>query len=354
MIKNKTMKKHLGLFNNNSSKTGFTLIELAIVLIVTSILLSASLTALTDVGHNSKEKITRDRIQTIYHAMGNHLRQKGVLPCPAPITDVKSSALYGIEAARPEGDCHGLDPSTGPYDGIYQSTTDTKLVYGMLPVISLGLNKEMAEDGFGNKFSYIVNTEFTGRKSGSPQFKDANYQNIITVKDIALDGVQTSTSDAIFVIISHGANGYGAFHNSSSSQNPRSSDSHEMDNDATTFNDSVTIPTAVFDNEFVTSAANSSSFDDIVFYKTRNSLISDFKAFSTVICQSDGPNSDDVNYGGTVMQWPDAQYGQTVAAIGPNDGFCPTGYTSTYVKPTKKCGAFGVWEESTVDSCLQN
>lgn len=342
------------LQKTKNTKTAFTLVELSVVLVIISILLAGSLYFSRVIGDNAKVKVTNDRINQIYNALGNYLATKGRLPCPAAITDIKSSTTtYGIEAssdnATYEKNCVDLyGGSEKTQNGVYLSSN---LVYGMIPVVNLGLSKDMAEDGFGNKFTYVIDRRFTGYNDSSvnsiPKFKSQSASGIITVNEIFYSSTQTATADAIFVIVSHGANGYGAFKAESASQNTRSSDSYETSNDATSFND--TNGTASFDGTFVKTVEGSDVFDDVVFYKTRNDIVKDFDAFSRVSCPSISASSLDANnisYGGTYMAWPQSEYGQFV----PANTACPVGYQNTVVRPIRKCGAFGVWGE-VVEPC---
>ncbi len=335
-------------------KKAFTLIELSVVIVVISIFLAGSLYFSITISDNAKIKVTNDRIEQIYNALGNYLVQKGRLPCPAAINDSKSnSSTYGIEASSDsvtyQKNC--IDLYSGiekTQNGVYSSSN---LVYGMVPVINLGLSKDMAEDGFGNKFTYVVDRRFTGYNdssdNGVPKFKNQSSSSIITVNEIFYSNTQQATSDAIFIIISHGANGYGAFKAELSSQNTRSSDSSEMSNDATSFND--TNGTASFDATFIKTVEGSDVFDDIVFYKTRNDLLKDFNVFSKVSCpaiEASSLDSNSVEYGGTYMAWSKSEYNQVV----PASTDCPASYRNTVVRPIRKCGAFGIWGE-VIEPC---
>ena len=144
-------------------KKAFSLIELSIVLVIIAILISASMPVATSVINNYKNRITKERIQAIYQALGNFTVSYQRLPCPASITLTKSDANYGMEI-----DCGTLpyysgqsNPIPAPNSGVWQNTWSPNLIYGMIPVAALGLSKDMAEDGFGNKLAYSVIRGFT-------------------------------------------------------------------------------------------------------------------------------------------------------------------------------------------------
>lgn len=327
---------------NQERSRGFSLIELSIVILIISILISGALTVSVKKINNIKEDLTRDHIDKIYKALGHYVSVNGKLPCPASIIEVKTnSTSYGAVVGA-DGDCKG--------SGVYASTTSTELVYGMVPVQILGLGSDVAQDGFGSKIAYIVDRRFTD----VAQFGlAASNSGLMTVQELTSnDLIQTNADDIILSLISHGANEAGAFNSNSSTQNSRSSDIDELNNDL------GTITTPNYDDTLIYSSARSEVFDDIVFSKSRNSLVSDFGDLNLIVCEPGATNNDDVTYDTETMTWPQAKYGQIVAATGstpgPSTGECPSDYTATVDKPTKRCGAFGVWDVGAINPCVEN
>jgi len=317
-------------------KSAFSLIELSIVILIVSILITGALAVSVSKMNSMKVEAAQKRIDTIYKALGLYLTTNGNgrLPCPASMLTIKTNSSNYGESSGAAGTCSS--------SGVYISTVNTNLVYGMVPVKDLGLGTDFAEDGFGNKLSYVVDKRFT---SSSTFGLSASNSGLMTVKEITSAGSdQVNTTGAIFLIISHGANKSGAFNANSESQNTRSYDADEMSNDL----DSITTP--AFDATFVKSTKRSNVFDDTIFYKTRNALVTDFNALSLIPCEASGINNNDVTYGATTMTWPSSSYGKIVSA----NETCPTGYTGSVKKPTKKCGAYGVWEVGAIRSCAEN
>lgn len=341
--------------SSKNYKSAFSLIELSIVILIVSILVAGGLTVSVSKINSMKVEAAQKRIDTIYKALGVYLVANKALPCPASIIEVKThSADYG-KVVGAAGNCSGT--------GVYKPA-DTNLFYGMVPVQALGLEAEMAEDGFGSKFAYVVDERFT--LAGSSGFgANSNNSGLMTIKEITSAGteqitIQDSvvapvTQGAIFLIISYGANKSGAFNANSATQNARSSDAYEMSND-------LGILTPAFDATFIKSSKSGDVFDDIVFYKTRNALVSDFNALDLIFCSSGNANNgnpaNNISYGADTMTWPTSTYGKVVSATGKtsivNNGNCPSGYTASVDKPTKKCGAYGIWEAGTINPCVQN
>lgn len=336
-------------------KKAFSLLELSIVVLIISIMVIGSMTSSITALNNAKYKATRDRMAEIYKALGVYLLVNKALPCPASLEDLKSSSSnYGV-AGTTVGTCNSGD---GVYVG--NSSPSSGFAYGMIPVQTLGLNADMAEDGFGNRFTYIVATAFTQPDveiSDSTGFGRATATSIMTVKeslDTSGSTYQTNTSDAIFVIISHGANGYGAFGTDSAAQNSASSDSQELKNHATygSFSSGSSSGTATFysGSAFIASASNSGTFDDVVFYRSRNMMVLDYDAMNLIVCRADGTNSGDYTLSSTTFAWPQTDYGEIVSAT-TTCAAADSAYTTTVTYPTKRCGPFGVWQVGTISPC---
>jgi prepilin-type N-terminal cleavage/methylation domain-containing protein len=321
-------------------KKAFTLIELSIVVLIISVLISGGLQVSINAMNNAKIKTTRDRMNEIYKALGNYALANKRLPCAASITDLKSSSsTYGNEPLT----CSSATA------GIYTSANASNLIYGMVPIKALGLSLDMAEDGFGNKFAYVVDTNFA--KTDGSAF--SSYSSIAikenqggSIDQTIVPASGASVSDgAIFAIISHGQNQLGAFPSNSSNMNTRSSDPKEQDND---LGAATTSPT--FDSNFFSFAKNSDTFDDMIFYKSRNLFLLDFTALFLVKCAPTATNSGDVtNCTGGTCAWPETYYNQ----IAISTTTCVSPYTTTVRYPTKRCGAFGVWQAGAISPCTQ-
>lgn len=310
-------------------RTAYSLIELSIVIIIISILITGALSVSIGSINNAKIKTTNERLAEVYKGIGNFLVTYKRLPCPASLKKIKTSdSDYGVEVGG-GSDCVGA--------GVYESNSSNNLVYGMVPVRALGLPNNMAEDSFESKIIYIVDKNFTNTLGttpnfSSPTFATANYLSVITINEKPAGVVQVATNDAIITLISFGANKAGAFNANSAVQNARSADADELDNDATNFNDGAN--TADFNNTIVASSGNSDVFDDIILFKRRDNLVEDFKAMFLIPCQNAGAAFGNVNaYYGTIVY-------ATSSCADPNAD----------KRLTKKCEAYGNWVD-IVSSC---
>jgi prepilin-type N-terminal cleavage/methylation domain-containing protein len=328
------------------SKTAFSLIELSIVILIISILAAGAISVSGIFLVGSKNKLTQQRIETIYKAIGIYLAKEHRLPCPAPINLSKSSLGYGVES--------GSVPVTNVFrdcdsvSGVYNSNlVNSKVVYGMVPVNSLGLSDQMAEDGFGSKFSYIVHESLTipnysdssGGSDGFSYYDDeSNLAETITIYQLPSTNTITKI---VFAIISHGQNKLGSFNANSTIQNSTSGiDTQESYSALSNISDigpgsSATFGNNIANNDRVTfTSINSSSdsFDDVLFYKSRDEIISDFKLDYLYFCDS----SDD----GYEVNYNNAYNGQIVY----RSTSCSTPNAS--ITPSKECTSLGsVWTD---------
>ena len=272
----KLMKKNL---SQKNFKTAFSLLELSVVILIISILIAGSMTASVTAMNNAKYKVTRDRINEIYKAMGGYLLSNKALPCPASLTEIKSSSTgYGVAGSA--GACTDLS-------GVYANSGATIVYYGMVPTQDLKLNSEMAEDGFGNKFTYIVTKSLTDT-TDTDGFGAASKVGNLVVKESLGTSEINNTTDAAFVIISHGANKIGAFNNNAATQNVSPVGTADEQKNYGSISGAV----VTLGSNFVSAAPNSDSFDDVLFYKNKNMVLLDFNALSLVSCAQDTTNEN--------------------------------------------------------------
>ncbi|MBC7918866.1 MAG: prepilin-type N-terminal cleavage/methylation domain-containing protein [Rhodoferax sp.] len=112
--------------------TGFSLVEMAVVVVIMGIMLALGLKTLQATQESAATSETRAKQERIKIALISFLRTNGRLPCP----DI-AAAPTGIEPAACATAASG---------------------YGVLPWASLGLAREAAVDGWSNFFTYRVAT----------------------------------------------------------------------------------------------------------------------------------------------------------------------------------------------------
>ncbi len=355
------------IFKKKSSKKfAFSLVELSVVVTVLAVVTTGILSVSAVGTLNSKTKVSTDRIKIIYKALGTYVSVNKKLPCPAPITAVKNSINdYGTALTS----CDSVSTT-----GIF---TSGNLVYGMLPVKTLGLSNDLAEDEYGNKFAYVVDKNFTNASTNP--FLGSTSGSIV-VKKYVSKGLQNgnlteNSSNALFAIIGYGANQNGAYPSNSSSPIGASGiDPYEQKNFSTSFVQGVTQNYLVSYSDYSSYANKNLSssvrvttlFDDNIFYKTKESFLLDAGAFSLANSnssnivrarpgcvypsQGDYPNSNSqynggsgsVSLGGKLYLSCKGGYGNSLGSGGDSScGRYATDRSST--PPNITCNNDGTW-----------
>lgn len=214
---------------------GFSLVEMAIVLIIFGILLGGLLTSLSAQTEQKSRNSTDQSIESIKEALIGYALVNGYLPCP-------DSALIpsGVEGVRDaNGGCVVLE--------------------GTLPWQVLSLTRV---DAWERYFRYRVTDAFSNSGIGTGIKFSLSSSGGITVKsDVGL-----LTTSALAVIISHGGNGFGAKNTlqatpSNDMSAPTGVDELENTNTNTTFV-----------SHTPTSRSSVNEFDDVVGWISSNVL----------------------------------------------------------------------------------
>ncbi len=155
----------------HSQPTGFTLIEMAIVLAIVALILGTGLTLLSVQQEQQRTSDTQAKLEEIREALIGFAIANGRLPCPA------SSATNGMEdPVIVTGTCNH------PYDGFVPAKT-----------LSIsGTDKSgYLPDSWGNPLHYAVTT------SNSSAFTTTNGMSIIGISNLAPDLQICSTANGI-------------------------------------------------------------------------------------------------------------------------------------------------------------
>jgi len=285
---------------------GFSLVELAIVLLITTIILSAGLGLLSLKREASQREATQKKQETIKQALINYLGQNKRLPCPAIVSP----------AATP--------PYTGAEDRSGSTPAPCKQYSGIVPYQELGLDRAAALDGWDNFITYVVSppkvlippaqpagpapllstawlytynnitlsnvSPFTKTTTPNPVNTNPITAVSITATDpafwpststggiIVTDGTNTiadpfKATGAVVVLISYGKNGYGAFNVKGAQNNftPAGTDQKQnADSTMLVIGNPPAIKVVKRDSTDLTTGGG--AFDDIVMMLSANDL----------------------------------------------------------------------------------
>lgn len=209
------------------SSRGFTLIEIAIVIVIFGALLGAFFPLYSLYKKNLAFQQTHENIEAINNAIGVFRSANGRYPCPAAFTLLRNNPEYGretpIECAVPNPAAPGkiglnsCDAATGicVYAGFRQVTSSTgtpftpRIVVGAIPFRQLNLDEKYQYDGYGRKFTYALteelgNTDTFVTNNGGIEFIDTQGRSL-------LNNAPNVPGSAHFIVLSHGENGNGAY-----------------------------------------------------------------------------------------------------------------------------------------------
>ena len=120
---------------NNSSQKGFTLVEMAVVILIVGLVVGSIFSFLSVQQEQKRRQVTMDRQKVIATAFTNFAQMRGRLPCPADPDVNETDNLYGTERTT----CN--TPAT---------------LKGLVPFRDLGLTQLDVTDGFDRPFTYVV------------------------------------------------------------------------------------------------------------------------------------------------------------------------------------------------------
>lgn len=268
--------------DNYYKKKGYTLVELSIVILVISLLMAGVFSIATGSINNSKVALTNQKMKEVYKSMGTFLMINKRLPCPASLA---RSKIDDVDYGKEERDDANNNCGT---NGVYASSGSglSNFIIGAVPIKSLNLGSEFAEDGYENKLSYVIDKRFTKNfiSPTSGTLEDSfgtvgSSTALMSAKENQVSGSVLLSDKVMFILISHGPNGYGSFSSVSGQQNSdEGNDVNELDNQIR-----LTI-SPNFDNNFIVNSYKSDVFDDVLIYKTRSNFIQDFSANNLISC----------------------------------------------------------------------
>jgi len=254
-------------FNSrNSTSSGFSLVELSMVITIIGISLAGALDLATTSTISQKITDTNARIDAIEQALQVFVLINQRLPCPSDNSASFNSTSYGVEATAGAGGCAGTN---------FGITTGINTIYGGgVPTKTLGLDDKYMSDSWNRRFTYVVDDQFVNSittnticDGGSAAYHTKCFKQstggTVVIKTATTSGTQIA-SNAVYALISHGPNGNGAWtYAAGGARLAASSDTDEKNNAG---NDSGT-----FDGIFI-QKENTSTFDDIVRYSTKSTI----------------------------------------------------------------------------------
>jgi prepilin-type N-terminal cleavage/methylation domain-containing protein len=195
----------MNLTKKNKYNQGFTLIEVAMVMIIGGLIVAAFSAGLAIYIKNTQLKVTQKRLEAIDTALQNYLNQAGAYPCPARFQTALDNANFGVAVPN----CSTTAPGGGD-DTVRTASTrpggtrDVRI--GTVPVRTLNLPDDYVSDAWGGRFTYAVTEKLTStttydRNEGGIKVVDSGGNDVI---------VYPAAAAGHYVVVSHGVNKSGA------------------------------------------------------------------------------------------------------------------------------------------------
>lgn len=182
---------------------GFTLIEMAVVVVIVSIMLTLGLGALNARLLSAAHSETKKREALIIDALTAYLGANKRLPCP----DIPNNTNGTADSSQ----------VTGAEDRAVGNTTGTCTGnIGVVPYVTLGLGRELAMDGWGNFMSYSIpagsgTCPGTGINWSRSDCFGAAKSSPYSLFEGTMAAPVLAASNVLAVVVSHGANGFAAW-----------------------------------------------------------------------------------------------------------------------------------------------
>ncbi|GEM_PF-2650297 len=262
-----------------TGKTGFSLIELSIVITIIGVITASGLSIATSQLERTKYTSSKDKMTEILAAFSRYYATNHRLPCPAQGSLTNSSAAYGQEIYSTNGTTAGLcdmavattpaGNSAAPAGTTRRHVTtndalgvarDAWVRQGTLPSRALGLADSMMYDEYGYKFTYIVTETFTtGSATGAITVNDGAGHNLLI--------------NAAMAIISHGKDHKGGYNKTGAQIACGASTNLDVENCDTDTNDVI-----LTDAQFNAGTVATSYFDDLIRWQDKDTVVGTYAA----------------------------------------------------------------------------
>ncbi len=189
------MQRGLSPFLKIRDQSGFTLVEIAVVMIIGGLIIGSLASSLVIYQSTQLKKETENRLEIIQEALQQYLDINQKYPCPADVNVAPDTAGFGTEDSG--GVC-----TLAPVPGETISVGGVRI--GSIPTRALSIPDEYAADAWGNRFKYAV-TEALASPGGFVAGAGA-----ISVVDSGGLSLLNIPNQGHYVVVSHGPSGLGA------------------------------------------------------------------------------------------------------------------------------------------------
>ena len=174
-------------------KQSFTIIELSVVLLILSILMSGTIVVLKQILNKTMEEKNKQKIELIQKSLQNYFNIYRRLPRPAKYDFYRNLKDYGTESIEPNALSMDTDYYTNSFqynfaknineEKIYKANVETTIYYGIIPFKELKLTESDIIDAYGNYMEYYVPQMLTLKENEILLKKNSDSRGEIVKKD---------------------------------------------------------------------------------------------------------------------------------------------------------------------------
>ena len=196
------------IYHTSRKDQGFSLLEIAIFLTLSSAVLYMSINIGTNLLDEYKLQITYKKIEVIDNAMIEYYKLYNALPCPADRSLNINNIHYGMGKKSGMNSC--INVLSNHNDSIGTGYKIGNVYQGGIPTKDLGIDSSMAIDGWKRDFTYTIDKNFLNENG----FINNNIDGKIFIyEEYVNNNNAPKISDIMYTIMSHGSSGHGAFKN---------------------------------------------------------------------------------------------------------------------------------------------
>lgn len=281
------LTKNQNLSCQNMMEKGYTLIQMALALMVIGVLLAGFLGIYTQYQIEEKVTKTNTRVNNALQSIQKYRNVFGMFPCPAPMNVARTNAAYGISSNYARYTATGTLPvvAGGCAEGICieQNTradlaTTLRVRVGAIPFRDMQLDESDTYDAYGSRLWYAVTEDMCNL---------ATFNETRGAINIVNDQGETQTTppnSAAFTIISPGVNKVGGYGLEGTMQTPCAG-SLDSENCRDVSLAASAITAATYRSQFVQDATLATSYDDVIEF---------FASAQTQLWRRTAPGAEDI------------------------------------------------------------
>jgi len=231
------------------------------VLAVLAVVIGAMVPSFLSIRVAEQARNTAQNLKTVMNTIAAFVQSSGCVPCPVPAIQAFDVATHGFAGGRTGTACGACDNAVG-----------------LVPFRSLGMPESFAKDAYGHWLTYAVDTTLAGYVPTAPNIQPVgdkglcSFTSPATPVNVRLSNGSSQNNIAV-MLLSHGANGYGAYRNQP--ENPTDRFQFPSTSPTCSTNAASEQCNATSNPTYVASLAakGDNPFDDVYLYLDRNALV---------------------------------------------------------------------------------